>query len=553
MDAPLSSLPHGRRMAIMGAIMLGLFLSAMDQTVVGTALPRIIAEFSGLKLYSWVFTAYVLASTTLVPIVGKLGDIYGRKDFILIGIVIFLAGSVLCGASTSMVQLIIFRGVQGAGGGFLFANAFALVADMFTPIERGRYTGLMSGVFGLASVIGPLVGGAITDHTNWRWVFYVNLPLGVVALVVIALVLPPPPRREGSRKRVDYLGAAVLAGAIAPMLLGFSWAGADYAWASPQVITALAISAALLALLPIVELRAEDPIIPLPIFRNRVFAICTAATFVSGAAMFSGTVYIPLFMQGVLDFSATNAGLVLTPMTLAMVAGSATSGQIVSGTGRYKWTCVGGFVIATTGMVLLARLGPDSSQLYGMSAMALVGLGLGLTFPTLVLASQNALPHAMTGVTTSLNQFSRTVGGVIGVALMGSLLSRRLDSELASGIPPEVRAQAPPQMLQALQNPRILLDDGALARLRDEGFASVFGDAAPRLFDATVRSMKEGLAASISDVFILAAACMAAALLISVFLPERPLRTSHEPASAPDHAGEQRATASLPDISGAER
>jgi EmrB/QacA subfamily drug resistance transporter len=533
-NAPVAVIDPAKRWTILGAVMLGLFLSAMDQTIVGTAMPRIIAELSGLELYAWVFTSYMLASTTFVPIVGKMGDIYGRKIFFLTGIVIFLVGSVLCGVSQNMVQLIVFRGVQGMGGGFIFANAFAILGDLFPPAERGKYAGLMSGVFGLASVLGPLIGGGITDHIHWRWVFYVNIPLGLVALVVLALVLPKSPRRDATR-RLDYLGAVTLAAAIAPMLLAFSWAGVDYAWTSPQVIAPLAFSALMAAAFFRIETRADEPIVPFSLFRNPIFAVCTAVTFVSGAAMFSASVYIPLFMQGVLDFSATNAGLVLTPMTIAMVCGSTIGGQVISRTGRYKLLTVSGLMLATLGLFMMSTLTSGSSQITGMQYMAVLGFGLGLSFPTLVLASQNAVPHAMMGLTTSLNQFARSVGGTIGVAIMGSILTRRLNDELASGLPPRVASQSPPQLLSTLQNPRVLLDDGALQRLRDEGFGGIFGADASTLFDQTIASMKDGLATAITDVFLFAAALAAISVVISLFLREVRLRTSYEAAPEAEH------------------
>jgi EmrB/QacA subfamily drug resistance transporter len=526
------TLDSGKRLAILGAVMLALFLSAMDQTIVGTALPRVIADLSGLELYSWVFTSYMLCSTTFVPIIGKMGDIYGRKQFLIGGVVIFLIGSMLCGMSQSMEQLIVFRGVQGLGGGLIFANSFAMLGDLFDPIERGKYAGLMSSVFGLASIIGPLVGGFITDNFDWRWVFYVNIPLGIAALIVLATVLPASPGKR-SELPVDYAGAIVLAIAIAPMLLAFSWAGTDYAWTSPQVVGLLCISAAALAAFLIIELRAPDPVVPLSLFKNRVFAVCTAAAFVSGAAMFAGSVYIPLFMQGVLGFSATNAGLVLTPMTIAMVAGSTTAGQLISRTGKYKWMTVGGLVCATCGLLALSWMTASSSQLHGMISMSIVGLGLGLSFPTLVLATQNAVPHSMMGVTTSLNQFARSVGGTIGVAIMGSILIRRLNDELAAGLPEEVRTGAPEPLLEGLSNPRILLDDDQLARVRDEAFTPVFGADGARLFEATIDSMQNALATAITDVFLIAAALMAVSVVIILFLPEVPFRRT-EAAPLPD-------------------
>jgi EmrB/QacA subfamily drug resistance transporter len=536
MNGPAVEMDSGKRWAIMGAVMLGLFLSAMDQTIVGTAMPRIIADLSGLKLYAWVFTSYMLASTTFVPIVGKLGDIYGRKIFFITGIVIFLIGSMLCGMSQNMVQLIVFRGIQGIGGGFIFANAFAIIGDLFPPAERGKYAGLMSGVFGLASVLGPLIGGALTDHAHWRWVFYVNIPLGLVALVVLAVVLPASARHDATRK-LDYAGAITLAAAIAPMLLAFSWAGTDYAWGSPQVVGPLVFSALMGAAFFIIETRAEDPIVPFSLFRNSIFAVCTAIAFVSGAAMFSASVYIPLFMQGVLGFSATNAGLVLTPMTIAMVCGSAIGGQVMSRTGRYKFLTVGGLSVACVGLFMLSTMTADSSQITGMQYMALLGFGLGLSFPTLVLAAQNAVPHTMMGLTTSLNQFARSVGGTIGVAIMGSILTRRLSDELASGLPPRVSAEAPPQLLDALTNPRILLDDDALNRLRDEGFSGVFGADGPALFAQTIDSMKDGLATSITEVFFFASMLALASVVISLFLRETRMQTSADLVAAREREG----------------
>jgi EmrB/QacA subfamily drug resistance transporter len=528
-------LDSSQRWAILGAIMLGLFLSAMDQTIVGTALPRIIAELSGLKLYAWVFTSYMLASTTLVPIIGKMGDIYGRKGLFLAGISVFLVGSALCGMSQSMVQLIVFRGIQGIGGGMIFANAFAIIGDLYTPAERGKYAGIMSGVFGLASIIGPLIGGAITDHLHWRWVFYVNLPLGAVALTVLWFVLPASSPHDTSR-RPDYVGAALLATAIAPMLLAFSWAGTDHPWLSGPVIAPLLVAVVAGGAFIYVETHADEPIVPLTLFRNRIFAVCSAVTFVSGAAMFAGSVYIPLFMQGVLNFSATNAGLVLTPMTLSMVAGSTLSGQLVSRFGRYKYLLIGGLATSTLGLFLLSRLTAESSQITGMRDMALVGLGLGLGFPVLMLATQNAVPYRLMGVTTSLNQFARSVGGTIGVAVMGSILTRRLSDELSAGLPPRVQSEAPAPILSALSNPRILLDDTGLARLRDQGFGGVFGSDGPALFAQTIASMRDGLAASITDVFLIAAILMGVATVIGLALREAPLRRTFD--IAEEEAGE---------------
>lgn len=528
MNAPLAD---RQRWAIMLAVMLGLFLSAMDSTIVGTAMPRVIAELSGLKLYSWVFTSYMLASTTSVPIVGKMGDIYGRKQFFLAGIAIFLVGSILSGASQSMMELILFRGVQGLGGGFIFANAFAIVGDLFAPAERGRYTGIMSGVFGLASVIGPLVGGAITDNLSWRWVFYVNIPLGLVALATITMVLPASQPR-GVGRRLDYLGAIALAGTVAPLLLGFSWAGNEYGWTAPPVVGCFAFSAVMLAVLLIIEMNAAEPIVPLRLFRNKIYTVAIAATFISGVGLYAGSIYIPLFMQGVLHFSATNAGLVTTPMMVSMVCGSLIGGQVVSRTGKYKWISVFGMGISATGMYMLSMLAVGSSQARGMMDMAVLGFGLGFTIPTLTLAAQNAVPYSMLGVVSAFTQFARSVGGTIGVAIMGSVMTRQLDSHLAGGLSPEVQQRAPAPLLEALKSPRVLLDQHAMNLLHDQGFVPVFGANADRLFDSTVTSMKTALAASITDIFFISTMIMLTAFAVTFLLSELPLRVTNEVPSA---------------------
>jgi hypothetical protein len=363
-----------------------------------------------------------------------------------------------------------------------------------------------------------------------------------VALLVLWLVLPAS-RADAPGRSLDYAGAAALAASIAPLLLAFSWAGNDYGWTDAHVIVPFVIAATMFVLFIAIERRAADPIVPLSLFRNGIFTVSLAVTVFSGAAMFSGSVYIPLFMQGVLGFSATNAGLVLTPMTIAMVIGSIVGGQLISRTGHYRGVVPAGLAISAVGMYLLSRLDADSSQLAGIRDMAIIGFGLGFTFPVLMIAAQNAVPDRMLGVVSSLSQFARSVGGTIGVAIMGSLLARRLDDELAAGLPVEVREGAPAPLLDAITNPRLLLDDAALARVRDQGFAQVFGADAPRLFDASIASMRDALAVSIGDVFLLAAILMTAAAGLGILLREIPLRSTRDlpepvttPASARDLA-----------------
>lgn len=428
------ALPPRAGKASLGAILVTLFLSAMDQTIVGTALPRIVAELQGFALYAWVFTAYMLTSTVTVPIAGKLGDLYGRRSVLLAGIAVFLAASVLGAVAGSMPVLVLARGLQGVGSGVITANAFALIGDLFSPAERGRYTGLFSGVYALASVAGPLLGGAITDGWSWRGVFLVNLPIGVVASVVLVLALPKEQRR-GEVRPLDWLGALTLVGAVTPLMLALAQGkGGQEMVPSALRGPALVLAVVMLAAFVVVERRAPEPIVPLGLFRRSVFALAIAIAFIAGAALYAGGVFVPLFMQGVRNSSATDAGLVLTPMTAVLVIGSIASGQLVTRTGKYRWIAISGLVLATAGLYPLSRLSPETTPLQIMVCMGLVGLGLGLTLPSLSLAAQNAVEHRHLGVSSSLPQFARTLAGTLGVALLGALMERNRADGLAPAL-----------------------------------------------------------------------------------------------------------------------
>ena len=338
----LTNLSARQKAVILGSVMLGLFVAALDQTVVSTAMPRVVAELGGLSRYSWIFTSSILTSTTLVPIVGKFGDIYGRKPFFMAGIGLFMLASVRSGAAQNMDQLIVFRGLQGIGAGLIMANSFTIVGDLFPPSERGKYQGLFASVFGLASVLGPFIGGYLTDHLSWRWVFYVNIPVGAVALPALYFGLPHQ-RAAGVRRSIDYLGTLTLVLATVPLLLACVWVGEGrYALTSGVTLAMLAFAALMVAAFVLTESRAVEPVLPLALFRNRVFAVGTLVTFLVGSAMFGVITVVPLFVQGVLGTSATRSGTVMMPMMIAMVVTSTVAGQIVSRTGRYKWQAGGG-------------------------------------------------------------------------------------------------------------------------------------------------------------------------------------------------------------------
>ena len=506
---------------IVGGVMLGLFVSAISGTVVSTAMPRIVAHLGGLHLYSWVFTSFMLASTSAIPIVGKLSDLYGRKPFFMGGIIVYMIGAGLCGASQSMVQLIIFRGIQGLGGGMIMSGAFTVVGDLFPPAERGKYAGLFTAVFGMASVVGPSVGGFITDNLSWRWVFYVNIPFGLVALLVLAWGMPWG-RPRGRQQEIDYWGVAALVLAVVPMLLAFVWAGDQYAWGSVQILGLLGFSALMIVAFVRIESRAADPILPLGLFRNRIFVVSAVVVFLTGMGMFGSTTYLPLFVQGVIGTSATNSGLVITPMMLGMVVASATSGQISSRLGRYRVLGTLGAAVMAFGMFLLSRMDATSTQGDAVRNMVVVGVGLGMTLPIFGIAVQNAVPFRLLGVVTSSTQFFRQVGGLIGVAVFGTLMSTHVRNNLASELPPEVGGGASPAVLKALEDPQVLLSPQAMDRLRD-GFAS-FGSEGTRLFEATIAAMRSVLADGLGLVFLAGLVITVAALAVSLFLKEIPLK-----------------------------
>ncbi|MDB5225586.1 MAG: yusP/MdtP-like protein [Candidatus Adlerbacteria bacterium] len=423
----LQLLKNPKALAMFGA-MLAMLLAALDQTIVSTAMPSIVKELNGLEHLSWVFTAYMLASTITVPLYGKLSDTYGRKAFFIIGIVIFLIGSMLSGAATSMFQLILFRGIQGIGGGAIMVNAFALVGDLFSARERGRWQGLLGAMFGLSSVIGPLLGGWLTDAVSWRWIFYINIPLALIAMAVIYFALPAIGRKH--EKPLDYFGGLLIGAGLMPLLLALVWGGSTHPWVSPLIIWLFCASAIVLYYFVQEEKYfAEDPVLPMYFFKSRAFVASVGTVFLTAIGMFGSIIYLPLFAQNVLGTTATGAGLILMPMMLGIVAASTITGQVISRTGKYKWLAVSGVAVAALGMYLFSQMTEATSYIELVRNMIIMGLGLGTTFPIFTVVVQGAFEPSVLGVATASVQMFRTVGATVGTALLGGLLNFYMASE----------------------------------------------------------------------------------------------------------------------------
>lgn len=519
-------------------LQLMLLLAALDQTVVGTAMPRIIEHLNGFDRYAWVTTAYLLTSTTAVPIFGKLSDMYGRKWFFLAGAVTFVAASALCGAAgdlpvpgDGMTQLIVFRGIQGLAGGILTGLTFTIIGDIFAPADRGKYQGLFTGVWGLASVIGPTLGGWLTDHYSWRFVFYVNLPVGLIAVVVVALAFPyfPP---DSAKRSIDYLGVITLVGALVPLLLALTWSS-QYGWTSTRVLSLLALFAVMTVAFIVAEARAVEPLLPLTLFESRIVVISAAALFMTGMGMFGSILFIPLFMQGVSGVSATNSGALLIPMTLALMAGSIISGQLLSRVGRYKSIALTGLALMTGGMYLLSRMNATTGQGTVIRNMLIVGVGIGLVMPLYTVVVQNAVPHRMIGVATAATQFFRSIGGTVGAAVFGSVMLSRYTTHFAQGTPSELRRLVPDQaqldrLLAPFLNPLQLTQ--LLPSLRRQFGALPGGDA---ILGALLGNVRTALSYSLDGVFLTATFLVALAFVLNLFLPEISLRKANEREATP--------------------
>lgn len=548
MNAPYPYTADERRLTLI-SVMIVFMLSAMSQTVVATAMPRIISDLSGLHLYAWATTSYLLGSTVMVPIWGKLGDLYGRKPVLLAGIAIFLAGSWLAGLSGEfgrlpllgggMTQLITFRAIQGIGGGALFTTAFAIIADLYGPRERAKFSGLFGSIFGISSVFGPVAGGFFTDHGSmmllghtvegWRWVFYVNVPFALAAVAMIQLKMPTLPRRGNGK--IDVLGSGLIIVAAVPLLLAVTWGGREHAWGSPLIVSLFATSLIALIAFIFVERAVRDPILPLELFRNRTFATSNAAAFIYSMAFMGVTAFLPLYMQVGQGVRATESGFTMLALMGGLVAASTISGQLVTRTGVFKPFMIGGGAVLLLGVFLLTFIGPDTSTLDLAWRLLIVGIGLGPGQSLFGLAVQNVVPFHQIGVATSSGQFIRQIGSTMGVALFGAMLTASLSNELAAHAPAEPTAVVRHLDLSDLQ--RMAMD----RNLHPELEAARAADPAAQAMDRVVR---ESFSVAIVHGLIFALVSLIVGFIIMLFIPAAPLREKHVGVDPPDE-GEAKA------------
>ncbi len=533
------TLSRKRIVLVIVSLILGMLLAALDQTIVGTAMPRIVADLNGLQHYAWVATGYLLASTASMPIWGKLSDAYGRKRFFSVGMVIFVVGSALSGQSHSMNELIAFRALQGLGAGAIMPIVQAILGDIFPPARMARWMGVLMSTFAVATIVGPLLGGWITDNVGWRWVFYVNLPVGIVALTFAALALPG--HTSVRRHVIDYAGTALLVAAAVPLLLALSWAGSTYPWASWPVIGSLVFSGFMWVAFIARERRAAEPIINPALFRNSIFTISATASSLQSAGMFGAIMFLPLFVQGVMGKTATNSGIVLTPLMLGAIVTSIGAGQLLTRTGRYKVIVIVGFVVAVIGMFLLSRVGVATTQRGLALDMVVLGLGLGVSMSVFTVIVQNQYSTQRLGEVTAGLQFFRSIGSTVGLAVFGSLLNSRFSSALASNLPAPLKALDRGPAAKTFGNPQVLLSAGARTQLSAR--LSHAGPQGHALFASFMNAVRQALSTSISSLFLLGVMLMIAGLVVVVFLKEVPLRRTH---TLPEHPEPDKAAAHTP-------
>ncbi|MFE1995124.1 MDR family MFS transporter [Streptomyces parvulus] len=517
-EAGAGKQPRSVRVVLL-ALMIAMMLAMLDNMIIGTAMPTIVGELGGLEHLSWVVTAYTLATAASTPLWGKLGDMYGRKGSFMTSIVIFLAGSALSGMAQDMGQLIGFRAVQGLGAGGLMVGVMAIIGDLIPPRERGKYQGMMAGVMALAMIGGPLVGGTITDHWGWRWSFYINLPLGAIALVAVSAVLHLPKKR--SQAQIDYLGAALLTVGITAVVLVTTWGGTEYAWTSARIMELTGIGVAALVGFVFWQTRAAEPIVPLHIFRSRNFTLMSVIGFIVGFVMFGATLFLPLYQQSVQGASATNSGLLLLPMLGAMLVTSMVAGRVTTNTGRYKIFPVLGGALMTVGLFLLSTMDTDTTRFTSGLYMAVVGLGMGCLMQITMLVAQNSVEMKDMGVASSSTTLFRTLGSSFGVAIMGALFNHRVQDVMAE------RA-------------------GALGSKVTESSAQLDAASLAKLPEAAREAYQHAVSSGTHGAFLLGAAVAVLALVASVFVKEVPLKGAGPQAADAPAGGEDGASAKTP-------
>ena len=512
-----------RRWVALAAVMVTMFFSSLDQTVVSTAMPTIIGELNGLSLYAWLFTAYMITSAITVPLYGKLSDIYGRKPFYAFGLIGFMVGSALAGLSHTMGWLIAARAIQGIGGGAMLSMPRATIGDIFNPKERGRWMGLIFATFGLASIIGPFFGGWITDTIGWRWIFYINLPVAVVALAAVLYALPSV--RTATRHHIDWFGSATLMLSLVPILIGFTWAGSKYPWGSPEILGLFAVGLVFLVVFLLVERRAQEPVLNPKLFRNSIFSTTVAMSLFSSVGMFGGLIFLPMFVQGVVGLSASNSGAVLTPMMLSLILGSTVGGLIISATGKYKLQAAIGSLIMIGGTVLLALMDVHTTWLIVVRNMLVMGLGIGAVMPLANIVVQNAFPYSQMGVVNSTQQFVTSLGGIIAAPIFGTVLSNTFNASLRQNLPAQLSAamdKMPDAIKSAFSNPQALIDSRAQTALQAK-FAA-FGPAGQTLYGDFIKAVKLSLTQGIGKVYLFGIIFAALTLGTVLLLKEIPLK-----------------------------
>jgi EmrB/QacA subfamily drug resistance transporter len=524
MIAPYQQMPRAQLYATMAGLLVSILLAALDQTIVSTAMPRIVADLKGFEHYAWATTAYLLTSTAVVPIVGKLSDMYGSKRFLIGGSASFVVASVLCGLAQDMTQLAVFRGIQGIGGGMIFAIVMTVSSALFPPAQRAKVQGIFSATFGISSVAGPLLGGFLTDTFGWRSVFLVNVPVGAMAIGVLWFTFTDV-GVQGRKHALDYVGSVLLVIAVFSLLLALTWGGHDYEWGSATIIGLFVLSLVTTVAFLFVEHRAAEPILPLELFKVREVTIAAILGAMLMAGNFGAGLFVPLFIQAVIGTSASQSGTVLAPLMISMVIASIGCGQIVGRVGRYKNITVAGVIMATVGMYLLSAMDVNTDYWVVVRNMIVLGFGMGATFPCFNLAAQNAVELRQIGVVTALVQFIRSIGATVFATVLGSMLAGSYAPALQQALPAQVRQSLPPEQIAQISNPQALLNPEAADAIRSA--VAQLGAAGAANADAVLTAIRLALAASLHNVFLASAVIMTIACFVTLLMGDVPLRRSY--------------------------